>query len=63
VRHLRARCRKAGGDATAGAAALEGRWKLTFTRADLIAAGVPERLANDVPEIVHAISEFANGRC
>jgi hypothetical protein len=55
-------CRKAGGDATAGAAALEGRWKLTFTPADLIAAGVPKKLANGVPEKVHAIAEFANGR-
>jgi TRAP-type C4-dicarboxylate transport system substrate-binding protein len=56
------RCRKGGGDAEAGAAALEGRWKLTFTRADLIAAGVPEKLAKGVPEKVNAIAEFANGR-
>jgi len=56
------RCRSAHGSANAGATALEGRWKLTFTRAELIAVGVPEKLAKNAPEIVKAIVEFANGR-
>jgi TRAP-type C4-dicarboxylate transport system substrate-binding protein len=56
------RCRSARGSAKAGATALEGRWKLTFTRADLIAVGVPEKLAKNAPEIVKAIAQFANGR-
>jgi hypothetical protein len=56
------RCRRAKGKAKAGAAALEGRWELTFTRADLVAAGVPEKRAHDAPAVVHAIAEFANGR-
>jgi TRAP-type C4-dicarboxylate transport system substrate-binding protein len=53
------RCRSARGSANAGATALEGRWKLTFTRADLIAVGVPEKLAKNAPE--NAVGEFANG--
>jgi TRAP-type C4-dicarboxylate transport system substrate-binding protein len=56
------RCHRAGRKAQAGAAALEGRWKLTFTRADLIAVGVPKKLANGVPEKINMIAEFANGR-
>jgi TRAP-type C4-dicarboxylate transport system substrate-binding protein len=54
------RCR--GARAKGNAAALEGRWKLTFTRADLIAVGVPRKLANGVPEKINMIAEFANGR-
>ena len=56
------RCRPAPGKAQAGAATLEGRWKLTFTRDDLIAAGVPERLARTGLGIVNATAVFANGR-
>jgi hypothetical protein len=63
------RCRRA--KAKAGAIGLEGRWKLTFTPADLIAVGVPERLAKRGPPIVQGIVVFgprgrytgtANGR-
>ena len=50
------------GNAQAGAATLEGRWKLTFTREDLIAAGVPEEGSGGRPAIVNAIAVFANGR-
>ena len=35
---------------------------MTFTRDDLIAAGVPAKLAKDAPDVVNAIAEFANGR-
>jgi TRAP-type C4-dicarboxylate transport system substrate-binding protein len=55
------RCRRAPGKANAGAT-LEGRWKQTFTRDDLIAMGVPEKLARTAPAIVNAIAVFANGR-
>jgi TRAP-type transport system periplasmic protein len=57
------RCRRAGGSVTAVAASLEGRWKLTFTRDDLIAVAggstkyIPKGLSR-----VTAIVEFANGR-
>jgi TRAP-type C4-dicarboxylate transport system substrate-binding protein len=64
------RCRQAGGNAKARAATLEGRWKLTFTRDDLIAvsasetggASVGTNITKDLPARITAISEFANGR-
>ena len=56
-------CRRAGrGNETTGGAALEGRWKLTFTGDDLIAVGVPKSIAKNAPQIVRLIVEFANGR-
>jgi len=55
-------CRRSRGGAKADADALEGRWRMTFTRDDLIAAGVPAKLAKDAPDVVNAIAEFANGR-
>jgi TRAP-type C4-dicarboxylate transport system substrate-binding protein len=57
-------CRRASGKANAGAAALEGRWKLTFTPDDLVAVGIPRKsLRKDLPAIIHAIVTFApNGR-
>ena len=56
------RCRPAPEKAQAGAATLEGRWKLIFTRDDLIAAGVPEKLAKAAPAIANVTAVFANGR-
>jgi hypothetical protein len=57
-------CRRAGrGNEKTGGAALEGRWKLTFTRDDLIAVGVPKTsIAKKAPQIARLIVEFANGR-
>jgi TRAP-type C4-dicarboxylate transport system substrate-binding protein len=65
------RCRGARAKVSAAATTLEGRWKLAFTRADLVAVGVSERLAKRAPAIVQAIVVFgprgrytgtANGR-
>ena len=64
------RCGRARGTATAAARTLEGRWKLTFTRADLIAvsasetggAAVRTNIPKGLPARVTAIIEFANGR-
>ena len=63
------RCLRAGGGRTE-ARTLEGRWKLTFTRSDLIAvsaaetggAAVRPSIPKDLPAKITAIVEFANGR-
>jgi hypothetical protein len=54
------RCREARAKESAAAATLEGRWKLAFTRADLVAVGVPERLAKRGPSIVQGIVVFGS---
>ena len=57
------RCRRANGKAKAVAAALEGRWKLNWTREELIAVGIPEKiLLKDLPQKGWVVYEFRAGR-
>ena len=57
------RCRRANGKAKAVAAALEGRWKMNWTRKELIAVGIPEKiLLKDLPQKGWVVYEFRAGR-
>jgi TRAP-type C4-dicarboxylate transport system substrate-binding protein len=44
------------------AAALEGRWRMNWTRAELIASGIPARYLTHVPRAGSVTYEFADGR-
>jgi TRAP-type C4-dicarboxylate transport system substrate-binding protein len=47
----------------ASASALEGRWRMTWTRRELIAGGIPEKtLPKDLPQKSSVEYEFADGR-
>ena len=58
------RCREAGqGNVTTGATPLEGRWRLTWTRAELIAVGIQAaNIPGDVPQAGSTVVEFKGGR-
>ncbi len=56
------RCGKAGSSTASGAAPLEGRWKLTWTRDELIAVGIPENNLKGAPKAGSVIAEFKDGR-
>jgi hypothetical protein len=57
------RCRASVRNPAAEATVLEGRWRLNWTRDELIAAGIPERtLPKGLPEKGSVTFEFANGR-
>lgn len=56
------RCARAG-RAQPNASALEGRWRMTWTRKELIAGGIPEKiLPKDLPQKSSVDYEFADGR-
>ncbi|MGH6693055.1 MAG: hypothetical protein ACREF4_20500, partial [Gammaproteobacteria bacterium] len=56
------RCGKTRSSTASGAAPIEGRWKLTWTRDELIAVGIPEKNLKGVPKAGSVIAEFKGGR-
>jgi hypothetical protein len=57
----RPRCERGRGAATA-ADPLEGRWLMSWTPQELVAIGLPPKLARNAPRRVTAVVEFADGR-
>jgi hypothetical protein len=55
-------CRQTFARATAGSSALEGRWRMHWTRAELIASGIPAEYLKGVPPAGWVVYEFRNGR-
>jgi Bacterial extracellular solute-binding protein, family 7 len=56
------RCIKTGSRTVRGAAPFEGRWKLTWTRDELIAVGISENNLKGAPDAGSLIAEFKAGR-
>ena len=57
------RCVRSGSGAASGGTALEGRWRLTWTRKELIDVGIPAAIIpKDAPRSGTLIAEFEHGR-